>query len=53
MVVIKLTEDNILVLTNISYGKSDVKSVVNINKPFIVLTTDKGIDIYNKKYKKK
>ena len=46
---IKVTEENnIVLLTNISYGKDNVSSVINIDGSFIALCTHNGIEVYNK-----
>ena len=46
---IKVTEENnIVLLTNISYGKGFVLSVINIDRSFIALCTEYGIEVYNK-----
>ena len=50
---IKVTDRNSLILTNISYGRGIVRSVTNINGNTIALCKNNGIEIYNKKYKKK
>ena len=50
---IKVTDRNSLILTNISYGRGIVRSVTNINGKAIALCKNNGIEIYNKKYKKK
>ena len=49
VVVIKVTQGNRIVFTNISFGKGEVLSVININVKFIALCTDSGIEVYNKK----
>ena len=50
---IKVTERNSLILTNISFGRNSVHTVTNINEKAIALCRNNGIEIYNKKYKKK
>ena len=52
VIVIKVTEGNSLIKTNISFGSDKINSVINL-KASIVLSTENGIRIYNKKYKKK
>ena len=49
----KVTGGNRLVLSNISYSKGLVYSVININRNNIALCTYNGVEVYNKKYKKK
>ena len=44
---IKVTEGNSLVLTNICYGYGEI-TVVNINRSQIALSTINGIEVYNK-----
>ena len=51
VVVIKVTSENSLVLTNISFGKGNVCLVVNINVKYIALCTDNGIEVHNKKFR--
>ena len=49
---IKVTNVNSLVLTNISFGEDRVESFININNKFIALGTSYGIEVYNKKMRK-
>ena len=54
MVVIKVTERNTLVLSNVSYCQFDyVSSLMNIDDISIALCRKNEIKIYNKKYKKR
>ena len=48
VLVIKVTKENSLVLTNISFGSGLVHSVINIDKRFIALCFYNGIEVYNK-----
>ena len=48
---IKVTLVNSLVLTNISFGKGNVHSVINMNEKFIALSTHNGIEVHNKKFR--
>ena len=50
-VVIKVTLEKSIVLTNITFGQGNVHSVINMNVKFIALFTDNGIEVYNKKYR--
>ena len=43
VMVIKVTEDNNLVATNISYGNGRVLSVINIDKDLIALCKENGV----------
>ena len=52
VIVIKVTEGNSLIKTNISFGSDKINSVINLNRTSILLSTENGIRIYNKKYKK-
>ena len=49
---IRVTEDNRLVNTNISYCMGEVHSVINVDRTTIALCKDNGMRVYNKKYKK-
>ena len=51
--VIKVTEKKCLVHTNIYYSIGEIRSICNIDRTSIALCKDYGIEIYNKKYKKK
>ena len=46
---IKVTKQNSLVfITNISFGKGTIKSIINIDGLFIALCKNSGIEVYNK-----
>ena len=53
VVVIKVTEGNSIVVTNICYGRGQIRSVINIDVTSIGLCSQEGLEIHNKKYKKK
>ena len=53
MHVIKVSENNRLIFTNISHYKGTIHSVVKINGTSIILCKNNATEIYNKKYKKK
>ena len=50
--IVKVTERNTLVFTNICYDTDNIWSVTNMDRTFIVLCTYNYIKVYNKKYKK-
>ena len=45
---IKVTDGNSLVLTNISFGEGEVHSVINIDWTSIALCKHNGIEVYDK-----